>query len=176
MRSILLSVACMCCMVVVLGQDVATPTMSPAVLVPMDGNPVVVEPGSKPVTGDPNNLLGLTTDGAKTLANVLLGNAELLNLTSALKMMEYLVTELSDTFELYTVFAPVNSAFITWDPKFSTPSWGAHLELLLRFHLVQGTIPSTNLMDGMSITTLVSVELAANDSFKKNHNTRYCRV
>jgi transforming growth factor-beta-induced protein len=68
---------------------------------------------------------------------------------------------LNDTFEahatVYTVFAPVDSAFENLDQDFwsklQTPSWSVHLQNLLDMHVVDGGVLSAvDLTEGMAIT------------------------
>ena len=62
--------------------------------------------------------------------------------------------------EELTVFAPTDDAFDAVDQdlldQFLTPPWLPHLRTLLLNHLVEGTVPSTGLSDGLEVEPLLA--------------------
>jgi uncharacterized surface protein with fasciclin (FAS1) repeats len=69
--------------------------------------------------------------------------------------------DLADTLsttEDITVFAPVNDAFAALDPvvvrNIQTEPWKAHLQDILKYHVLGDAIPSTAITDGLSVETL----------------------
>jgi len=119
--------------------------------------------------GGNNSTGGGGGGGGNTLVDVVSKDTDLATLMNAVTSIPDVQKDLSGT-KNFTLFAPLDDAFTSLDPKFLTPPWSAHLELVLRFHTVAGVVLSTNLYDGMTFPTLVASEpnltvTASNDGF-----------
>jgi len=106
---------------------------------------------------------------SNTLVDLVVGDAELATLETAVVTAG--LAELLSGPGPYTVFAPIDSAFAAVDPallnQLLTPPFQTHLQNVLAFHVAQGTVLSTDLMDGMTVEMLngevVTISITSSD-------------
>ena len=106
---------------------------------------------------------------SNTLVDLVVGDAELATLETAVVTAG--LAEVLSGPGPYTVFAPIDSAFAAVDPallnQLLTPPFQTHLQNVLAFHVAQGTVLSTDLMDGMTVEMLngevVTISITSSD-------------
>lgn len=106
-----------------------------------------------------------TEDATQSIYEIASGNANFGTLTAAIDAAG-LTDALSGDDGTLTVFAPPNSAFDALPPELITkllnPLWQPQLQDVLLYHVLGSEVRSTDLVDGMSATTLNGEDIIIN--------------